>query len=165
MPEPVLGPSRLATFNCKTTEIKAKRNQSTKDRDQGDGERQGVVEASPRKREEGKGVRNSGACTASSKHSVCAWVSEAKSRLFKSTQPMGAEGAHVASWASHFQMFRHNPTQTVPEPWTQHSIRDGPTRKERPHPSLLRSKTAAFSPSAGSSFLPSSPECRESLLP
>jgi hypothetical protein len=36
---------------------------------------------------------------------------------------------------------------------------DGPTKKERPRPVLLGFKTAAFSPSAGSSLLPSPPEC------
>lgn len=104
-----LGPSRLVTFNYKATEIKAKREESTKDRDQGNCQEQLAFEANPKKR--GKGIRTSRACTAYSMDSACAWLSEPKGRWWHHHREVGAEG-HVLSWTSHFQ------TQPVPEPWT-----------------------------------------------
>lgn len=81
------------------------------------------------------------------------------------THSRWAQKVGSLSRTSHFQLFRHCQAQPVPEHWTQRSILDGPARKERPHPAPLGCKTAAFSPSAGSSFLPSSPECEEDLRP
>lgn len=55
MIEPIPGPNRLATFDCKAIKIKVRRKESTKDRDQGTSQKLGTLGPTQAR---GKGIGN-----------------------------------------------------------------------------------------------------------